>query len=77
METLSRLGMLPMYVLQGSADDRIHPGQTRAWAEEMVRLGIPHEYIEVPGGDHSLLISRSSENIGRVFGFFDAARKTH
>ena len=26
-----------------------------------------HEYIEIPGGDHSLVISQNRDNMARVF----------
>jgi hypothetical protein len=41
----------------------------------MQELGMTYEYVEVPGGDHLSVISRSPENVRRIFDFFDRARK--
>ena len=40
---------------------------TRVWVEGMKELGMQHEYIEIPGGDHSLVISENRDNMARVF----------
>ena len=36
-----------------------------------------HLYIEIPGGDHSLFISRSPKVVGHLFSFFNLVAKTH
>jgi hypothetical protein len=41
----------------------------------MKELGMTYEYVEVPGGDHTAIISRSPENMQRIFDFFDKVRK--
>jgi dipeptidyl aminopeptidase/acylaminoacyl peptidase len=48
---------------------------TRQWVAKMKELGMTYEYVEVPGGDHTAIISRSPENMRRIFDFFDKARR--
>ena len=40
----------------------------RRWAEQMKKLEMPYEYVDVPGGDH---ISVAFENLPKLFAFFD------
>jgi hypothetical protein len=42
----------------------------------MRELGIPHEYIEIEGGDHTFIISRTPENVEQIFDFFDRHRRS-
>jgi hypothetical protein len=34
-----------------------------------------HVYIEDPGGDHSLFISKNSENLSKLFSLFNIVSK--
>jgi hypothetical protein len=45
------------------------------WAAIAKKLSMPHEYIEIAGGDHVRAIAQNPTMIGRVFEFFDAHRK--
>ena len=36
-----------------------------------------HLYIEIPGGDHSLFMSRSPNIVGHLFSCFNLVAKTH
>jgi len=67
---LERFKHLPVLVIQGDSDRTVRVDGTRATVEAMKRLGMRHEYIEVPGGDHSRIISRNEAMLGRVFTFF-------
>ena len=49
-------------------------GRERRW-RRCEELGMQHLYIEIPGGDHSLFISRSPEVVGHLFSFFDLVSK--
>ena len=44
----------------------------REWAEKMKELGMNHEYIEVPGGDHISIISKIPE----MYEFFNKHQRT-
>ncbi|HJN50712.1 MAG TPA: hypothetical protein QF924_09575 [Pseudomonadales bacterium] len=62
-------------MLQGTEDGLI--ARTRAWVAQMKNLGMPHVYIEVDGGDHSLFISQNAENMRKVVSFFGIVRKNY
>jgi len=71
-ETLSLATHLPIMVVMGDADESVDVNVTRRWIEQMHKLGIKHEYIEVPGGSHS---SAGRENIDKVFAFLSKHKK--
>jgi len=71
-ETLSVATHLPIMVVMGDADESVDVKVTRSWIEQMHKLGINHEYIEVPGGSHS---SAGRENIDKVFAFLSKYSK--
>ena len=66
-EVLKSFTHLPIVVLQGDQDELVEP--TRIWVSAMQELGMRYEYIEVVGGDHSLVISQNRENMERMFNF--------
>ena len=67
---------IPFLVIQGS-DDRVVPTPgVRASVARMSELGMRHLYIEIPGGDHSLFISRNPKVVEHLFSFFNLVSKT-
>lgn len=62
---------IPAIVVQGTADNLVPPETVRPWIERMRELDIPTEYIEIEGGDHVVIISRTPEHVERIFDFFD------
>lgn len=70
-ELLSRIRHLPVIVLQGTDDELVPVSLTRAWVAAMAALGMQHVYVEIPGGDHSLLISQNRDHMERIVEFFD------
>ena len=71
--TLERIKHIPIFVLQGDEDRLIT--LTRRWVEQMQSLGMQHVYAEIPGGDHSLVISQNSEHMQKFIDFFNIVRK--
>lgn len=65
----------PVIVVQGDADRSVTVEETRRWVAKMKELGMTFEYVEIPGGDHTGIISRSPDNMRRIFDFFDKARR--
>ena len=59
---------LPVILVQGDADLLVKVEWVRPWAEEMKRLGMNYEYIEVKGGDH---ITVAFKSLPKIFAFFD------
>lgn len=70
-ELLGRIRALPVIVIQGDADELVPVALTRSWVDAMADLGMQHLYVEIPGGDHSLLISQNRANMRKILDFFD------
>ena len=66
---------IPFLVLQGSEDRVVPAARARESVAKMRELGMQHLYIEIPGGDHSLFISRDPEVVGHLFSFFNLVSK--
>ena len=76
-EILNKIKLLPIFVLQGDQDQAVPVERTREWVAKMQELGMQHVYVEIPGGDHSLLISQDSENMKKFVDFFNIVRKQY
>ena len=63
---------LPFIVVQGDKDRLVPVAIARRWVKKMVELGIEHEYIEIPGGNHVSSIAKNPEMIATVFAFFNS-----
>ncbi len=74
-ETLAKIKHLPILVLQGDEDGLVT--LTRRWVAKMQEIGMQHVYIEIPGGDHSLVISQNSEHMQKFIDFFNITRKQY
>jgi len=74
-ETLEKIKHIPILVLQGDEDGLLI--LTRRWVAKMKDLGMQHVYIEVPGGDHSLVISQNAANMKKFTDFFNIVRKQY
>ena len=72
-DVLEQIKHIPIIVLQGDQDRLVE--RTRVWVAKMKELGMEHIYIEVPGGDHSLFISRDAAMIAKLFDFFNIVGK--
>ncbi len=77
VETLNKIKHLPIFVLQGDNDEAVPVERTRTWVAKMRELGMQHVYVEIPGGDHSLLISQNKENMQKFIDFFNIVRKQY
>ena len=74
-ETLNKIKHVPIFVLQGDEDGLVT--LTREWVATMEKLGVQHLYAEIPGGDHSLVISQNSEHMQKFVDFFNIVRKKY
>jgi len=70
-DALSAITHIPVIVIQGDEDRLVGVEGTRTWVAKMAELGMTHRYIEIPGGDHSRIISRDPDNVKAIFDFFD------
>ena len=64
---------IPVILVQGERDVRVRADRVRPWAEEMKKLEMKHEYIEIPGGDH---ITVAFKTLPKIFEFFDKQKRT-
>lgn len=72
-EQLEKFAHIPIIALQGDQDRLVTP--MREWVAKMKELGMQHVYIEIPGGDHSLFISKNRETLDKLFRFFSIVEK--
>ena len=64
---------IPIIALQGDQDRLVNP--MRIWVAKMKELGMEHVYVEIPGGDHSLFVSKNRETLDKLFQFFKIVEK--
>ena len=66
---------IPFLVIQGSDDQTVPAERSRESVGRMRELGMQHVYIEIPGGDHSLFVSRNPGVVEKLFSFFNLVSK--
>ena len=66
-DSLAKIPKMPVMIVHGDMDTVVPPSVSRPWVEMMRSLKMPHEYIEVPGGDHGTVISSHQ---AEIFAFF-------
>jgi poly(3-hydroxybutyrate) depolymerase len=69
---VEKIKHIPVILVQGDKDNLVPVAGARRWAEQMKKLGMTYEYIEVAGGDHG---SVASQNLPKIFEFFDKHRR--
>jgi predicted peptidase len=74
-DQLEKIKSTPIIVVQGDNDNLVHVETTRKWIEKMKELRMNYFYIEVPGGDHVSVITRSPDNMKAIFDFFDKNKR--
>lgn len=70
--TIESFRHIPQIVIHGDADPTVNVSGSRTMVAAMKALGVDHQYIEVPGGNHVDVVV---PNLPRVFDFFDSKRK--
>jgi poly(3-hydroxybutyrate) depolymerase/DNA-binding beta-propeller fold protein YncE len=70
---LEKIKGTPVMLVQGDKDNLVPVAGARRWAEQMKKLGMTHEYIEVAGGTHGSVVA---ENTPKIFEFFDKHKRT-
>jgi predicted peptidase len=74
---LAAIKHVPVLVMHGDNDETVPVTLARKWVAGMQSLGMQHIYIEVAGGDHSLLISQTPENMRRIVDFFNIVSRSY
>jgi poly(3-hydroxybutyrate) depolymerase len=63
---------IPVILVQGAKDKLVKVERVRPWADEMKRLDMTHEYLEIPDGDH---INVAFTSLPRIFEFFEMHKR--
>jgi poly(3-hydroxybutyrate) depolymerase len=63
---------IPVMLVQGDKDNLCPVAVARKWADEMKKLEMTHEYVEIAGGDH---VSVAAQNLPKIFEFFNAHKR--
>jgi hypothetical protein len=58
--------------VQGDDDRLVRVASVRPWAEQMRKLGMNYEYLEVPGGDH---VRVAFDKMPQIFEFFNKQKR--
>lgn len=69
---LEKIKHIPVILVQGDMDNLVKVERVRPWAEQMKKLGMTYEYIEVAGGDH---VTIAAQNLPQIFAFFDKHKR--
>lgn len=69
---LEKIKHIPVILVQGDKDTLVPVAGARRWADQMKKLNMTHEYVEVAGGDH---VTVAFQNLPKIFEFFDKHRK--
>jgi len=71
-ESAPQVKHIAQFVVHGDADTTAPIERSRTMVAELKRLGVDHQYVEVPGGTHGGVVA---PNLKGMFDFFDAHRK--
>lgn len=69
---VEKIRHLPVILVQGDRDFLCPVGTARKWAEQMKKLDMTYEYVEVAGGDH---VNVAYEKLPEIFAFFNQHRR--
>ena len=72
-QTAPQVKTIPQFVVHGDADTTAPVERSRTMVAELKRLGVEHQYVEVPGGSHGNVVA---PNLAGMFEFFDRYRKS-
>jgi poly(3-hydroxybutyrate) depolymerase len=71
-DSLEKIKHVPIILVQGDKDNLVKVERVRPWAEQMKKLEMKYEYIEVAGGDH---VSIAFTKMPDIFEFFNKHKK--
>lgn len=70
---VEKMKHVPVILVQGDQDNLVPVAGARRWADQMKKLAMTYEYVEVAGGDH---VAIAGQNLPRVFEFFNKHTRT-
>ena len=68
LDTIPPVPRTPQFIVHGDADATVTVERSRNMAAALEKLGVEHQYVEVPGGTHGNVIT---PNLKGMFDFFD------
>jgi poly(3-hydroxybutyrate) depolymerase len=71
-QDVAKIKHIPIILVQGDEDKLVKVEGTRRWADEMKKLDMTYEYIEVAGGDH---INVAFQKMPNIFDFFNKHKR--
>jgi predicted esterase len=66
--SFAKIPKMPVMVIHGDMDTLVPVSLSRNWVEVMKSLKVPHQYIEVAGGDHGSVITSHQTELFAFFG---------
>jgi poly(3-hydroxybutyrate) depolymerase len=69
---LEKIKHIPIILVQGDKDKLVPVAKVRPWADEMKKLEMQYQYIEVAGGDH---VNVAFQKMPDIFEFFNKHQK--
>jgi poly(3-hydroxybutyrate) depolymerase len=70
--TAPQVKHIPQFIVHGDADTTVSVERSRTMVAELKKLGVEHQYLEVPGGSHGGVVA---PNLQGLFDFFDKHKK--
>lgn len=71
-DELEKIKGTPVILVQGDKDALVPVAGARRWADQMKKLEMTYDYIEVAGGDHGSVVG---QNVPKIFDFFDKHKR--
>jgi poly(3-hydroxybutyrate) depolymerase len=71
-DELEKIKGMPVILVQGDKDVLVPVAGARRWADQMKKLEMTYDYIEVEGGDHVNVVG---QNVSKIFDFFDKHKR--
>lgn len=68
----AKLRRVPVIMVAGDQDPNVPVAVVRRWVEQMKKLGMNYEYVEIAGGTHG---SVAAQGMTKVFDFFDKNKR--
>src|SRR5262245_57955814 len=70
---VEKIKHIPVILIQGDKDNLVPVAGARRWAEQMKKLEMTYEYIEVAGGDH---VTIAADNMPKILEFFNKHKRS-
>jgi len=69
---LEKIKDTPVIMVQGAKDALVKVERVRPWADQMKKLEMTYDYVEIEDGDHGSVVG---QNVPKIFDFFDKHKR--